>query len=147
MSAPPKKLADYGAPYPEPTPEQRRYVIFLDAKGDEEEADDYKLQLIPGRVLDVDPVNAHSIEGSVQERLIAGWGYPYYVVEAGAMRSTAMAVPPGTPPVRRFVALADRPFIRYNSRLPVVVYVPEQLELHYRVWTPMSPADEHAEVE
>jgi ecotin len=33
------------------------------------------------------------------------------------------------------VPLAGEPYlIRYNSRLPIVVYVPEGVEVHYRVW-------------
>ncbi|ESL07158.1 ecotin [Trypanosoma rangeli SC58] len=145
MSTASNSLTDYGVPYPEPTPEQRRYVIFLDKKGEQKELDDYKVQLIPGRVMDTDPVNVYSIEGSVQEVRISGWGYPYYVVNAGSTTSTEVGVLPGTPSVRRFVTLTDRPFIRYNSRLPVVVYVPKQLELHYRVWEPMATTEAYAE--
>jgi ecotin len=38
--------------------------------------------------------------------------------------------------VPRFITLGGEPFlIRYNSRLPVVVYVPEGVEVRYRIWT------------
>jgi ecotin len=37
--------------------------------------------------------------------------------------------------VDRFVALEGSPYIiRYNSSLPTVVYVPEGMEVRYRVW-------------
>ena len=37
---------------------------------------------------------------------------------------------------RRERSLGGDPFlIRYNSRLPVVVYVPEGVEVRYRFWT------------
>jgi ecotin len=37
--------------------------------------------------------------------------------------------------VDRFVALGDSPYIiRYNSSLPIVVHVPEGMEVRYRVW-------------
>ena len=46
-----------------------------------------------------------------------------------------MAVDPNAPKVERFVALAGEPqLIRYNSRLPVVVYVPDGVEVRYRIW-------------
>ncbi|RQW83332.1 MAG: proteinase inhibitor I4 serpin, partial [Methylococcus sp.] len=35
----------------------------------------------------------------------------------------------------RFVTLGGEPYlIRYNSKLPVVVYVPKGNEVRYRVW-------------
>jgi ecotin len=38
--------------------------------------------------------------------------------------------------VNRFITLGGEPYlIRYNNRLPVVVYAPEGVELRYRVWT------------
>jgi ecotin len=46
-----------------------------------------------------------------------------------------MAVDPNTPKVDRFIMLGGEPyFIRYNSRLPIVVYVPEGVEVRYRIW-------------
>jgi ecotin len=38
--------------------------------------------------------------------------------------------------VNRFITLGGEPYlIRYNSRLPVVVYAPEGVEVRYRIWT------------
>jgi ecotin len=38
--------------------------------------------------------------------------------------------------VARFITLGGEPYIiRYNSRLPIVVYVPEDVEVRYRIWT------------
>jgi ecotin len=52
------------------------------------------------------------------------------------MAGTLMAVDPDAPRVDRFVTLGGEPFlIRYNSRLPVVVYVPEGVEVRYRIWS------------
>jgi ecotin len=47
-----------------------------------------------------------------------------------------MAVDPNTPKVARFITIGGDPYIiRYNSRLPIVVYVPEGVEVRYRIWT------------
>jgi ecotin len=52
------------------------------------------------------------------------------------MGGTLMAVDPNAPKVDRFVTLGGKPYlIRYNSRLPVVVYVPEGAEVRYRIWS------------
>jgi ecotin len=52
------------------------------------------------------------------------------------MAGTRMAVDPNEPKVARFITLGGNPYIiRYNSRLPIVVYVPEGVEVRYRIWT------------
>ena len=46
-----------------------------------------------------------------------------------------LSVDTSRPKVDRFVALGGSPYIiRYNSSLPIVVYVPEGMEVRYRVW-------------
>lgn len=38
---------------------------------------------------------------------------------------------------RKFVGIGGEPqFFRYNSRLPLVVYAPEGVEIRHRVWRP-----------
>jgi ecotin len=47
-----------------------------------------------------------------------------------------MAIDPNAPKVNRFVTLGGKPYlIRYNSRLPLVVYAPEGVEVRYRIWS------------
>ena len=47
-----------------------------------------------------------------------------------------MAVDPHAEKVSRFVSLGGDPyFIHCNSRLPIVGYVPEDVEVRYRIWT------------
>ncbi len=52
------------------------------------------------------------------------------------MAGTLMAIDPKAPKENRFVPLGGEPYlIRYNSRLPIVVYAPEEVEVRYRVWS------------
>jgi ecotin len=52
------------------------------------------------------------------------------------MAGTLMVVDPSAPKVQRFIAMGGEPYIiRYNSRLPVVVYAPEGVEVRYRIWS------------
>jgi ecotin len=47
-----------------------------------------------------------------------------------------MACPPESTPQESFVAVRGAGFLqRYNSKLPVVTYVPEGFEVRYRIWT------------
>ena len=51
------------------------------------------------------------------------------------MAGTLMAIDPEAPKVARFITLGGEPYlIRFNSRLPIVVYVPEGVEVRYRIW-------------
>ena len=60
-------------------------------------------------------------------------GYDYMVFESdGNVASTRMACPDNEV-VEKFVA-AEGNFGRYNSKLPVVVFVPKGIELKYKVW-------------
>jgi ecotin len=52
-----------------------------------------------------------------------------------------MAAPEGAPKVTQFVTTAPL-LIPYNSRLPIVVYIPEGYEVRYRIWT--APDDYRA---
>jgi len=55
------------------------------------------------------------------------------------MAGTLMAIDPNVPKVERFITLGGDPYlIRYNSRLPVVVYVPEGVDVRYRIWSAES---------
>jgi ecotin len=74
--------------------------------------------------------------GNIERESIAGWGVPRFVVsELGPMAGTLMAVDPNALKIDRFIRLGGEPYlIRYNSRLPVVIYVPEGVEVHYRIW-------------
>lgn len=110
-----------------------RHVLQLPKQADESAL---KVELIVGKSVLLDAQNRYFFGGRIQKEEIKGWGYPRYVVSGlGPMAGTQMAVDPNAPKVERFVALAGEPYlIRYNSRLPVVVYVPEGTEVRYRIW-------------
>jgi ecotin len=80
--------------------------------------------------------NRYFFGGRIEEETIKGWGYTRYKVSAlGPMAGTLMSVDPDAPKVARFIAVGGGPYlIRYNSRLPIVVYVPEGVEVRYRIW-------------
>jgi ecotin len=132
-----KKLKDLKAPYPEPGPGQRRYVIFLEPKGDDAELNDYKVELIPGRVEKVDGANHHFLGGRIEEKTIDGWGYDYHVVTMSPHMASTMMMPlgPAAELRPRFVRMHVENLYRYNSKLPIVVYMPKDGELRYRIWS------------
>lgn len=117
-------------PYPPAVAGQKQNVIRLPVMADENAL---KVELIVGRTMRVD-CNNHFFGGRIAERVATGWGYNYYVLDTlGQGASTMMACPPGSERVV-FVSSANETLLRYNSRLPIVVYTPADVELRYRIW-------------
>lgn len=110
-----------------------RHVVKLPPQADESL---FKVELIVGKTAQVDNHNRHFFGGRIEEETIQGWGYTRYLVrEIGPMAGTLMAVDPNAPKVSRFITLGGEPYlIRYNSKLPVVVYLPKGAEVRYRIW-------------
>jgi ecotin len=118
-----------------------RFVIVLPHKERGAE-DDFKVELVPGKTMLTDGVNLTQVGMKIEPRPLEGWGYTYYEVTGrGLAMSTMMAVPPGTPQVEKFVSGTPL-LIRYNSRLPVVIYAPRGYEIRYRIW--QAPKDSTA---
>ncbi|MCG6974782.1 MAG: ecotin [Acidiferrobacterales bacterium] len=119
--------------FPEAKEGMRRFVISLPGKqGSEEES--LKVELIVGKEMLTDGVNRVRLANTIEAHTLKGWGYSYYEVTGSSeVMSTLMAPPEGAPKVQQFVAGAPV-LVRYNSRLPIVVYVPAGLELRYRIW-------------
>jgi ecotin len=111
-----------------------RHVLQLPKQVDESA---FKMELIVGKTVQVDAGNRYFFGGKIEEETIEGWGFPRYnVSKLGPLAGTLMAINPGAPKVNRFITLGGEPYlIRYNSRLPIVVYAPEGVEVRYRVWS------------
>lgn len=110
-----------------------RYVINLPDKQRGED-DGYRVEIFVGKTMLTDGVNRMSMGGKIEAKPLKGWGFTYYEVEKfGPVASTLIGVPPGTPKVEKFVAMPSL-MIRYNSRIPLVVYVPAGGEVRYRIW-------------
>lgn len=111
----------------------QRHVLQL-AKEEDESA--LKVELIVGKTVLTDSANSYFFGGSIKSETIQGWGFTRYIVtQLGPMAGTLMAPDPSAKKVERFIALGGEPYlIRYNSKLPVVVYTPEGAEVRYRIW-------------
>jgi ecotin len=119
-------------PYPAAADGYARHVIELPAQANEAE---HKVELIAGKTLEVD-CNQQRLGGQWQEKTVEGWGYNYYQLgQVGPAVSTLMACPDGSRQ-QAFVQVGGEPMlVRYNSKLPLVIYAPADVEVRYRVWS------------
>ena len=119
--------------FPEAEQGMVRHVLQLPAQEDES---GFRVELAVGKTVSLDPHNRYFFSGSIEEQTVEGWGFTKYrVQDLGIMAGTLMAVDPNAPKVDRFITLGGEPrLIRYNSKLPVVIYVPEGVEVRYRFW-------------
>lgn len=120
-------------PYPVAEAGQQRLVLTVPAEQNEA---DHMVEIQVGKTLLID-CNTTWFGGTMEERIAEGWGYPYYVLaQVGGPASTMMACPPDAEKREAFVSVRGEGFLkRYNSKLPMVVYVPEGFEVRYRIWS------------
>ncbi len=127
--------------FPAAEPGMTRHVLQLPALPDEFSA---KVELQVGKTVKTDADNRYHFAGTIETETISGWGYPRYLLKSlGPMAGTLMAPRPGQPQIERFITLGGEPYlIRYNSKLPIVIYVPSDAEVRYRIWqaTPAATA-------
>lgn len=109
-----------------------RHVIEL-AKMDND--NDHQVELMIGKTMLVD-CNRHSLRGKITKVNLKGWGYTYLEVsniQSGP--STMMACPEEK--TEKFITILSNKarLHRYNSRLPIIIYVPDGYEVRYRIWS------------
>ena len=77
--------------------------------------------------------NNRAFYGKIEEITLKGWGYKYLEVsniDSGA--TTMMACQ--EPKTEKFISIRDT-LRRYNSRSPIVIYIPEGYDVRYRIWS------------
>ena len=121
-------------PFPPPEAGVQRFVIRLPAVPVPE---DHKVEVMVGKTLEVD-CNRQVFAAKVTRKIARGWGFEYYVIgKLKGPASTLMACPPDSPKREEFVRASapELAGLRYNPKLPIVVYVPAGSEVRFRVWS------------
>jgi len=110
-----------------------RHVIILPKQQDESA---FKVELIIGKIVKTDASNSYFFGGTLETETVPGWGFDRYILrKLGPMAGTRMAIDPNAPQVERFISIGgEARLLRYNSRLPLVVYVPTGVEVRHRLW-------------
>ena len=105
------------------------FTIQLEPKQNEA---NFQIELYVGKIVEVD-CNKYQLLGEFSKKNVQGWGYSYYEFNSnGEVMGTRMGCPENSKHeefVKSSVVLA-----RYNSKLPIVVYLPNTMSLKYKIW-------------
>ncbi len=108
----------------------QRIIISVPARRDEA---NWKIEFYAGKVMTVD-CNRHSMGANLQQHDLQGWGYNYWTIDPTVpVMSTRMGCPRGT--TRQAFVNGQSITERYNSKLPLVFYVPSGFQVRYRLWS------------
>lgn len=123
---PTKEAVDKLRIYPEKVGTLIRHYIYLKKETNEIL---YSVEFFPGIYAKVDNCNKHFLGGEFKKHRIKDSELTYYVFYYESTHTTARGCP--EPSTIQFVTGPKR-LVRYDSRLPLVVYLPEGMELKYR---------------
>lgn len=93
---------------------------------------DHRVELRIGKNMMVD-CNHHSFHAEIKSVPLKGWGYKYLEVDNIQSGPTTMMACP-EPKTEKFISIRDE-LRRYNSRMPMVIYIPKGYEVRYRIWS------------
>ncbi|PKG74298.1 ecotin [Shewanella sp. Choline-02u-19] len=120
-----------------PAPKEGQVQHILTLKTLENEAD-YMLEIQIGQTKMVD-CNKHGLSGKVIQKSVQGWGFSYYEVESISAGPSTMMACFDQALTEKFLPITTDLKMRYDSRLPKVIYLPENSQVRYRIWKVESP--------
>lgn len=115
--------------FPKPEKGFKKLIIHLPTKSKEE---NYKVEVFAGIEEKVD-CNQYHLIGEIKTMDLPGWGYTYYKVESDAKMAGTLMGCIDYPKRIKFIHL--QPILySYNSKLPMVFYVPEKFIIRYKIF-------------
>ncbi|KAB7530229.1 proteinase inhibitor [Flagellimonas olearia] len=115
-----------------PKPEQGFKQMVIEVPHSDNDANK-KIEFVIGKWMEVDSCNKHGLMGTLEEKNLEGWGYGYFVFDTeGHVMSTEMACL-DKEMVRKFIS-AQSKTVRYNGRLPIVIYVPKDCDVQFKIF-------------
>ena len=118
--------------FPAAQPDEQRVVIRLPKLQDESS---HKIEVMISQRMTVD-CNSRRLTGDLQTLNLSGWGYSYHrLAELKGPISTLMACPADSEKMADVPVVGDGYLLRYNSRLPLVIYAPAKTQIRYRIWS------------
>ncbi len=115
--------------FPKAKQDEVKHIIDLPILKDEQ---NFKVEVFITKTMEVD-CNYHSLQGSLLEKNLSGWGYNYYIFQTnGKVTSTLMACPDNS--LTKKDIASESKLLNYNSKLPIVIYTPKEYTAKYKIW-------------
>lgn len=126
-----------------PKPEKGYKMMVIEVPFSANDADK-KISFFAGKYMDTDSCNNFSLQGTFETKDLKGWGYNYYVYKTdGNVMSTNMGCG-DSKTVYRFVSGVSET-INYNGKMPIVIYVPENIDIQFKIYEANKEAYRAAE--
>ncbi len=93
----------------------------------------YKIEVFVGKVASTDSCNSYALIGEFSEHDVEGWGYSYYNFDSESRILKTLMMCPDDKKTDKFVH-SQGSLLQYNSKLPLVFYVADDLEVRYKIW-------------
>lgn len=118
--------------FPESKKGYTQFVIEVPFSSMEDDANK-KIEIFVGKYQEVDTCNRHSLMGEFQTKDLQGWGYNYYEFQSnGDVVGTLMGCGDDQK-VSKFIS-SQGLLLNYNGRMPILIYVPEGMVVHYKIY-------------
>lgn len=115
--------------YPEAKNGFSMFTIQLEPKENES---NFQIEMYVGKIAEVD-CNKYRLLGEFSKQNLQGWGYSYYEFNSnGDIMGTRMACKDSSK--HKELVKSSVILVRYNSKLPIVVYLPNKMSLKYKIW-------------
>ncbi|MDR0228336.1 MAG: ecotin family protein [Flavobacteriaceae bacterium] len=115
-----------------PKPEKGYKQVVIDVPHSTED-NNKRIEFSVGKYAEVDGCNHYSLMGKLEEKNLEGWGYTYFEFKSdGNMTSTLMGCPDA--PKRNLFVTATPQLVRYNGKLPIIIYVPQDYQVKFKVF-------------
>jgi ecotin len=118
--------------FPEAKTGYTRHILTIPEQASEQ---NFKIEIVAGQNMEVD-CNQVMISADIDDENLEGWGYNYYKIDDISKPASTMMGCPDNSRTTKFIDfnMGNEALVRYNSKLPLVVYAPENIEVGYRVW-------------
>lgn len=116
--------------FPKPETGYKKVVIEVPHS---DQDDQKRIEFSVGKWMEVDGCNSFNLQGLLETKDLKGWGNNYYVFKTnGQVTSTMIGCPDAAK--RNLFVTAQPEMIRYNGKLPIVIYVPEEYDVQFKIY-------------
>lgn len=107
----------------------KKVFIQLDPQKEEE---DLQVQFYVGKYFDIDSCNSFMLNGKLISKDLSGYGYSYFECKEANIVSTLMHC--DDPSTKKELVTTEAVFVDYNSKMPIVLSIPPDFDVYYRIW-------------